>query len=111
MDKIIGFFNAIVKIWYIIFPQKKVEVPEAIVDQDLKTMKAALASANQTKEVLDAKKKVEYIETLPVEEKREKMKEMTDVAKVIEKEVKPEIITENRAKYLIGKYRELGNKK
>lgn len=103
MNKFLKIFELLLKLWYTFFPPKKKVVSTK--DENFEVMKAALNSVEQTEEVVKAKKKIEYIETLPEKEREEKQAEIQEVQKIVEEKAAAKPITEKRAKSLIDRYK------
>lgn len=107
MDKILKILDLLLKLWNTFSPPKKKVVNTK--DENIQVMKAALDSLEQTEEVVQAKKKIEYIETLPEKEREEKQAEIQEVQKVVEVKATAKPITEKRAKSLIFQYKNRRN--
>jgi len=108
MNKLFAILELLLKIIRIFFGKNPKQASTK--DENIKAIKAGLDSAPQTKEVIEAKKKIEYIETLTEKERKEKHEEIAEIEKVVKKEVKAKPIDDKRAKSIIEKYKKEGNK-
>lgn len=103
MNKLLAILEPLLKILRIFFEKKPKKANTH--DENIRNIKAGLDAAPQTEKVKEAKKKIEYIETLPEKERAEKHEEIAEVQKIVEKEVKAEEIDDKRGKSIIEKYK------
>lgn len=103
MSKLLAILEPLIKILKIFFGfnPKKANVE----DENLNAIKTRLETIEQTEEVQEAKKAIDYIKTLPEKERVKKDKEIVKIQKILDN-TKADPISEERAKSVIEKYKE-----
>jgi hypothetical protein len=109
MEKWIKIMSKILEILSMIFPSNEKKIAN---EENVRSIRVGLETAPQTDEVVEARKNIEKIETLPLNEREEKIEEIKRAQKIAEKEssAKPVATTQKSKESILEKIRKAERK-